>query len=114
MIDIKSLFKPKDSKEIAQAEKDIALTAMIAKKCLEYDDFKLYKASYERTEAATINSLLTFTKEFIETPGGDINKYALTTMRLLTKLESLRYLVRTIENNSKKAESNNETQINKD
>lgn len=87
--------------KIADADKAIKLTGDIARKCLALPDFKIFKDNYERAEATTIDSLIGYTKSFIESPHGDINKYAFTCMRLLTKIEDLRQLGKTIENTAK-------------
>lgn len=101
---LKDIFKPKSDKDIKAANDMLDLTAQIARKCLEHADFKTYKDSYERTEKATVDSIISYSKSFIETPGGDVSKFAMTIIRLATKLESLRYLVKTIENSAKRAD----------
>lgn len=107
---LKNIFLTKDQKELNKqlqdAEKSIDLTGDIARKCLGHEDFRLYREQYKRTEASTIDALITYTKNFVESPTGDITKYAMTTMRLLTKLQDLRYLVRSIEIDSKKGLEN--------
>lgn len=104
---LKNVFRIKDrEKEIKEAEKAIDLSGDIGRICLAYPDFKSYRESYERTEKITIDALIGYSKNFIESPHGDLNKYAMTTLRLLTKLETIRYLVRSIESDSKKGLDN--------
>lgn len=107
---LNNIFATKDEKELAQklkdAEKSIDLTGDIARKCLGHEDFRQYREQYKRTEASIIDALISYTKNFVESPTGDITKYAMTTMRLLTKLQDLRYLVRSIESDSKKGLDN--------
>lgn len=103
---LKNIFATKDEKELAasmkEAEKALDMTGDIARKCLGHEDFRTYREAYERTERITVDSLILYTKNFAEADKGDMQKYALTCMRLLTKLQDLRYLVRSIETDSKK------------
>lgn len=105
MMDLKKLFQPKNKelqdKDIVEAVRMLDLTAKKARKCLEFEDFKHYKTAYIQAEAASIDSLISFAKSFVETPGGDVSKFALTVVRVTTKIETLRYLLRSIENSAK-------------
>lgn len=107
---LRNIFPNKDVKrtqqEISEAEKALVITGDIARRCLSHEDFRTYRESYERTEKTTVDALISYTKLFVESPNGDITKYALTTMRLLTKLQDLRYLVKSIESDSKKGLDN--------
>ena len=107
MQDIKNLFQPKqkDEKEIIEAVRMIDLTANQARACLDQKDFKLFRESYERTERATVDAMINFTKLFVEGTG-EITRYALVMSRLATKLETLRYLLKTVENNAKRGIEN--------
>lgn len=102
MIDkIRSLFQPQDQKKneqsIKDAEDQLRGLGELARKCLEAQDFKIYRVSYERTEASIVDALISYTKHFVENPGGDVTKYALTNVRLLTKLENLRFLLNSVQ-----------------
>jgi hypothetical protein len=103
MNDLKHLFqpKPKKAEEIAQAEKMLDLAADKARVCIGYDDFKHYKQAYEQAERTTTDLLIGFSKNFIEGQGGQ-DRYAMVMLRLTTKLEVLRYLLKTIESNAKR------------
>jgi hypothetical protein len=102
MTDIKNLFQPKkDDKEIAQAERMLDLTAEKARICLSQSDFKIFRESYTRTESAMIEALISYSKNYIE-GNGDLSRYALTMMRICTKIETVRYLLRTIESQAKR------------
>ena len=114
MIDLQTIFqqKPKDEKEIQEAEKMLDMTAQKARVCLGYSDFKIFKESYERTENATVDAMISFTKSYVEGTG-DISRYAMVMSRLATKLETLRYLLKTIEGQAKRGQSD-EVKVDKD
>lgn len=103
---LKDLYKTSDEKKLKEIEKAIDLTGDIGRQCLNMEQFKNYRKSYERTEKATLDALIGYSKSFIESPHGDINKYAMTVSRLLTKLETVRYMIRAVENDSKKGLDN--------
>ena len=107
MINLQNIFQqnPKDDKEIQEAEKMLDMTAQKARICLGYSDFKVFKDSYERTERVTVDAMISFTKSYVEGTG-DISRYAMVMSRLATKLETLRYLLKTIEAQSKRGQEN--------
>lgn len=88
--------------QVKEAEKAIDVSGDIARNCLANEDFKLFKDSYARAEVITIDAIIGYTKNFVESENVDLQKYALTIIRLTTKLENLRYLIRTVENTAKK------------
>jgi len=103
---LKRLFNKEAEKDnvINEAERLIVNTGDIARKCLTHEDFRLYRDAYIRTERASVNALILYTKNFVENPGGDINKYAITCMRLLTRIQDLRALLNNVDNDAKREE----------
>lgn len=109
-LDLRSLFvknEQKSPEELAAAERELDLTGDLARKCLTHEDFNLYKKSYVKTEASLIDSMMIYTKNFVESDHGDVMKYALTMVRLFTKLQHLRYLIKNVEEDSKKGKKAN-------
>jgi len=108
MIDLKSVFTSKSQREIEaqlkEADRMIDLTGDIARQCLDYDSFKAYRETYKRTEESIVSTMITYTKNFVESDKGDTTKYALTMVRLLTKLHTLRYLLTSIEADARKGQ----------
>ncbi len=99
-MDIQELFKPKEkltAAQIAEAEKALNLAGEMARQCLELKDFKIFKEKYQDAEAKMVSTMISYTKNFVESANGDVNKYAITMVRLFTKLENLRYLLDTVE-----------------
>lgn len=115
-LDLKKMFVTKEEQEVKtlmiDADKALSITGELARKCLSYPDFKIFRESYERTERTIVDSLIIYTKNFVESPNGDITKYALTNVRMLTRLQDLRHLLRLVENAAKKKEAPKEDKKN--
>lgn len=106
-MNLNDLFKPKKDileteDEIMAAERSLNMVGDIARKCLQYDDFGQYKRYYERVESELVETMIKYTKNFVESDKGDCTKYALTMVRLMTKLQDYRFLLRQVELDSKK------------
>ena len=106
MIDLKKIFQSEGARQIEDAEKSLDLTGDIARTCLATETFKTYRRDYEETEAHLVDTMILYTKNFVESDKGDLTKYALTMVRLMTRLQDLRYLVKRVESDAKKGIDN--------
>lgn len=106
-MDLMGFFQKVDSLEKQkEAETSLNLAGDAARKCLSHDDFKRYKAAYEKAEEEMIDLMISYTKNFVESDKGDTGKYAMTMMRLVTKLQDFRALLWDIERDSKRGLNN--------
>jgi len=105
-MNIQDIFKISNSKEaeqeIREAERAIDMTGDIARKCLQYPDFDIYRRDFKRAEDSMINAMIAYTKHSVENGNVTIEKYGMVMMRIVTKLEAYRALLVKVENNAKK------------
>lgn len=106
MIDIKDIFKRQTAKEVEEAlvaaDKTLDVTGDLARRCLSSEDFQHYRRMYASAESSIIDALIIYTKNFAEGGVGDVTKYAFTVMRMLTKLQHLKHLIKSIESDAKR------------
>lgn len=106
MIKIRDLFKADSAKEaqeqIHRAQDALDKAAVMAKKCLGMPDFIEYRKDFERAEATMVDTIITYTKSFVESEHGDTTKYALNMVRLVTRIQDFRHLLRSVENDAKR------------
>jgi hypothetical protein len=106
MIDIKDIFTRRPATDIqealAEADKVLDVTGDMARVCLSSEDFQHYRKMYQHAEAAIMDTLIIYTKNFAEGPSGSTEKYAFTVMRMLTKLQHLKHLIKSIESDAKR------------
>lgn len=83
---------------------DIAMTVAgdRARKCLDQEDFKAYRAEYKNAEEKLVDYLLKYNRLFHKSGQGNINTYAFQISYLLTQLENIRALLSTVLDNSTK------------
>ena len=96
----------KISNRLKDVDTELDHAGDLARKCLQYDDFKSYRKIYEKTESSLVDVLILYTKNFVESETGTIDKYAITVVRLITKLQNLRYLLKKIDSDSKRGLNN--------
>lgn len=101
---LENVFKPKTKQEqileAQEAERQLDLSAAIAKRCLENEDFKLYRETYLKAEDKMVDAMIIYTQGFIQGNKGDISNYALTMMRFVTRLQEIRTLLHDVKNTS--------------
>lgn len=100
-----SLFKDKELQKLKDAEESLRIVSDKARQCLGYDDFKSYRDSYVRAESGMLDAIINYTNNFVQSEHGDVNKYAITMIRYITKLQDLRSLLNTIETDAKRGRS---------
>jgi len=109
-MNIRDIFKSADQKEseaqMKSAHQSLNIVGDMARKCLEFDDFKHYRKEYEEAEKRVIESLITYTKNFQESDKSDIGKYAFTVARLITRLQDHRHFLNKIELEAKRGANN--------
>ena len=102
----KDLFKPQEKKKVEDqmrvAERSLDHVGMIARKCLEIPVFEQYRKDFQRAQDSMLESMIAYNKSFVQDDRGDTTKYALTMVRLFTKLEDFKSLLRKVENDAKK------------
>ena len=100
------IFKPSEAREVDAKFKTSEVAMQVAsdraRRCLETNEFKGYRQSFERAEKALMDSLIAYNHQFSIASQGDVLKYAMKINRLLTKAETVRELLRTIENAAKR------------
>lgn len=82
-----------------------------ARKCLDQEDFKAYRAEYKATEEKLVGYLIKYNRLFHKTGQGNINTYAFQISYLLTQLENVRALLETVTENSKKGLNNEKSKV---
>lgn len=113
MVDLKNIFqfKTNDDKGMKEAEESLSLASDMARNCLSMEQFKLFCDSYKRAEATVVDSIILYSKTFVESDKGDTTKFALTVVRLCTRLQDLRYLLNSVENGARKGIQNEKEEI---
>jgi hypothetical protein len=115
-MNIRDIFKSADQKEseaqIKSAHQSLNMVGDMARKCLEFEDFKHYRKEYEDAERGIVDALIVFTKNFHESDKSDIGKYAFTVSRLITRLQDYRHLLNKIDREAKRKP--NEDEVRKD
>jgi len=109
MIDLNALLgidERQTKKELAQTEEKINIAGDVARACLGNENFGVYRKRYQDASDTLMDTLISYTKRFVEGDGGDITKYALTVVRMITKMQHLRYLLKTVEIDSKRGLNN--------
>ena len=106
MIKLNELFQH-DKNRVAHQDleptgKEMDKLALMAQKCLDSTDFVVYRKQFERVEASMIDSIITYTKAFVESDSGDTTKYALNMVRIITRFQDLRSLLKRVETDSKR------------
>lgn len=99
-------FKPKahqDAEKLKeQTDAKLKEAELLAKACFGTEQFQQYRDAYKKAEASTIDFMLRFNNSFFAEKTGDVQQYAFTIMRYLTRLQTLRSLLDTIETNAKR------------
>ncbi len=100
------LFKSQDVKEvdkkIKSAEAALQAAGDRARICLNTDQFKIYRDSFKRAEAALLDALIAYNNQFSLSDSGNVYKYAMKINRMLTKAQDVRELLNTIETNARR------------
>jgi hypothetical protein len=103
---VENPFKPKAHKEAEavrqDAEAKLKEAEIIARACFNTAQFQSYREAYKKAEASVIDFMLRYNSMFFNDQNGDMNKYAFTMMRFLTKLQTLKSLLETVESNALK------------
>ena len=100
------LFKSQDVKEVDKklksAEAALQAAGDRARICLNTDQFKIYRDSFKRAEAALLDALIAYNHQFSLSESGDVYKFAMKVNRMLTKAQDVRELLNTIETNARR------------
>lgn len=99
------IFKPGAQKQAEQqlreAEETMSMVRDKARACLDLETFKLYRDSYHKAEASMIEAIINYNTYFFSLPDGNLDKYAVTVMRYLTKLQAMRSLLDVVEKDAR-------------
>ena len=99
------VFKKEDEEELErielEAQKKTDITGDLARRCLELEQFGRYKEQYTKAEASVVDTLLAMTKIF-DRGQMDFQTYGIRMHTYMTRLQSIRALLDTITNDSKK------------
>lgn len=103
---IRDIFKAEVAEqaqeEIRRAQEAMDKAALMAKKCLSMPDFIEYRKTFERAEAGMVDTIISYTKSFVESEHGDTTKYALNMVRMVTRLQDFRHLLKSVETDAKR------------
>lgn len=102
--DPKNIFRHKSAadkhKELIESTRQLNIVGEIARKCLTLQEFETYRREYEEAERKVLDDLIDYTQLYIQNPNGDVVKYAFTVVRLLTRLQDYRSLLKKVTNNA--------------
>lgn len=89
-----------DKESIKKAAEKVEAAGKAAKKCLNTDEFAIYREQFAKANDAIINKMMQYTKAFFESEHGDMAKYGANMARFITKLQDLRILLDKVESDA--------------
>lgn len=98
------VFTPEAKVDKNDLVSSIRKTGVLANKCLNSEDFKAYRAQFEKAQSNIVTAMISYTHDFFISPSGDMGVYGANMARFVTKLNDLRLLLGQIESDVKKAE----------
>lgn len=95
------LFSPTDiddeNKKVLEAFKRIELTAASARQCINTQCFASYKENLERALGGMVDVMCAYTAKFIASDQVSADKYAMVMVRYVTRIDSLRSILKQVE-----------------
>lgn len=114
MIDITNIFKhgeaEKANVELAQAHKALDELTKTAKNCLNQPAFQLYRKSFEQAESTTLEAIILYVKNYIDSGTVTETKFTVNIVRIVTKYIILRSLIRSVSQDAKRPLRNDNAQ----
>lgn len=91
--------------EALEQKKAFENIATAARKCLNHADFNAYKVAFEKEKDSILNAMIAYTNNFC---AGQVNieAYAASIARYLQRVMDLRMLLRRVELDAQKGDSN--------
>lgn len=106
MIDIANIFKHGEAEkaniELAQAHKALDELTKAARNCLDQPAFQLYRKSFEQAESNTLEAIILYVKNYIDSGNVSETKFTVNIVRIVTKYIVLRSLIRSVGQDAKR------------